>query len=97
MSPWHFAPPYSSRTGTRSAYRSSFPWTAPVVAQLPVTDHVNELPPAPESEFNHSVSSGEQSVVATPAYIGSRVELGAPLANEDATRTNSTAVIDLHS
>jgi len=60
-----------------------------------VGENVNQLAASSPTKFHHTVSCRKQSVVATQAHVVSRVELGAPLADQDAAGTHPAAVVDL--
>ncbi len=47
-------------------------------------------------KFHFTVCFSKQSVVTTATYVGTRVELGATLTNDDATRQNGFATETLN-
>ena len=47
-------------------------------------------------EFDHTVGSGEESVVAPAAHVASGMEVGASLAYDDAASTHVLAAVPLH-
>src|SRR5690606_38299312 len=49
-----------------------------------------------DAEFDGAVDQREQGVVFADTDIGAGVELGAALANDDGTRTDGLATVDLH-
>ena len=60
-----------------------------------VGEDILQLAASSSAELHHAVGCGEQCVVAAQAHVVARMELGAPLPDQDAAGTNPTAVVDL--
>ena len=60
-----------------------------------VGEDVHQLAASSSAELHHAIGCGEQCVVAAQAHVVARMELGAPLPDQDAAGTNPTAVVDL--
>src|SRR5271167_2524813 len=66
-------------------------WTADSDGQ-----DVDQLAALARAELDHTIAHGEQRVVAPPAHVHPRVEVGAPLADQDRAGLDSRAIEGLH-
>jgi hypothetical protein len=57
--------------------------------------HVDQAPALAVAEFHLALGKGEKRVVATTSHVVTRMEPGAPLADDDGARSHDSAVEDL--